>query len=107
MKLKDVNDNVGVIDRETEKVDVKKPNMYNVILHNDDFTPAEFVVIVLSKFFNFDQQKAISLMIAAHRDGKAIVGTYPKDIAETKTTMCNDFAKQHEQPLMLTIEPAE
>lgn len=97
---------VGVIDRVKEDINTKKPPMYNVILHNDDFTPAEFVVEVLQKFFGYDAQGGIALMIDVHRSNKGIVGTFSKDVAETKTQNANEYAAANQHPLQLTIEEA-
>lgn len=102
MKVQDILD-VDVADKE----EVKKPSMYQVVLYNDDYTHAEFVVWVLNKFFGFDLQKAMSVMVAVHRSGKGIVGVYPKDVAESKVKASLDFAKEHEQPLKMAAEKVD
>lgn len=101
-----VIDRPGTIDLEKEKIMTKKPPMYNVVLHNDDFTPAEFVVEVLQKFFGYTLQQGIQLMIDVHRSGKGIIGTFSKDVAESKAKQANDYATAHEHPLQLTVEEA-
>lgn len=97
---------VGVIDAVKEDIKTKKPPMYNVVLHNDDYTPAEFVVEVLQKFFGYSLQGGIALMIDVHRSGKGIVGTFSKDVAETKAQQANEYSQSNQQPLQLTVEEA-
>jgi len=101
-----VIDRPGTIDLEKEKIMTKKPPMFNVVLHNDDFTPAEFVVEVLQKFFGYTLQQGIQLMIEVHRANKGIVGTFSRDVAESKAKQANDYATAHEHPLQLTVEEA-
>lgn len=84
--------------------EVKKPPLYKVILLNDDYTPMEFVVIVLMKFFRMDQEKATQFMLAVHTTGSAVVGIFPRDIAETKSEQVNAFAQEHDHPLRSTVE---
>ena len=82
----------------------KKPSMYKVLLLNDDFTPMEFVVLVLERFFNADHQQAVSIMLTIHQKGLAIVGVYPHEIAETKVTQVMDFSRKNQHPLQCTME---
>ena len=84
-----------------EKID--KPKMYKVLLHNDDFTPFDLVVAVLTTF-GHDVQTAFDLMMAAHLTGIVVCGVYSKDVAETKAAVAMDLAKKHESALMLTVE---
>jgi len=86
---------------------LKKPEMYKIILLNDDYTPMEFVVHVLEVFFGMAREKAIQIMLAVHTTGKAVCGIYPKDIAETKSVQMNNYAQQNQHPLISQVEPTE
>ena len=88
-----------------ERVKTKKPVLYRVIMHNDDYTTQEFVVHVLQQFFRKDATEAHHLMLKVHMTGKAIVAVYTKDIAETKIEQVTDYAREHGHPLQLTMEP--
>ena len=88
----------------TTKPKIKKPSMYNVILLNDDYTPMEFVVIVLEKFFNKAQGEAMQIMLHVHKKGLGVCGTYTYEVAESKCKLVLDFAKKNEHPLQCTIE---
>ncbi|WP_200372007.1 ATP-dependent Clp protease adaptor ClpS [Rhodovibrio salinarum] len=79
--------------------------MYKVLLHNDDYTPREFVVAVLYSVFGMHESKAYSVMMTAHQQGTALVAVYAKDIAETKAQEACDMARQEGHPLMLSTEP--
>lgn len=74
------------------------------MLLNDDYTPMDFVVDVLQKFFFIDYALAVQIMLDVHQKGKGICGVYTKDIAETKVALVNDFARQHEHPLLCKME---
>ena len=78
---------------------IKKPNFYEVILLNDDFTTMEFVVKVLQLFFNMTRPKANTIMLKIHNDGSAICGVYTYEVAETKVIEVINFAKQNQYPL--------
>jgi ATP-dependent Clp protease adaptor protein ClpS len=93
----------AVIDAEAED-DVTQPPMYRVVLLNDDFTPMEFVVLVLVKFFAKSEAAATALMLEVHQKGRAVVGVYSKEIAETKAHLVNTFSRQHEFPLLCQYE---
>ena len=103
-------DNTISIDKEKQLEAVRKktqpPPMYKVILNNDDYTPMDFVVEVLTKFFNMDAEKANQLMLTVHYHGKAVCGIYTAEIAETKVMQVNQYARKHQHPLMCTMEPA-
>lgn len=86
------------------KPKLKPPSMYNVVMFNDDFTPMEFVVEVLELFFGLDRESATRVMLTVHTAGKAICGTYTRDIAETKMYQVNQFAQQNQHPLLCEIE---
>lgn len=83
---------------------LKEPGMYKIVMHNDDFTPMEFVVAILELFFNMDPTKATQTMYQIHTTGKAICGVYSKDVAETKVQQVTDYARTHEHPLLCSIE---
>jgi len=83
---------------------VKPPSLYKVLLLNDDYTPMEFVVHVLKKFFGIDQERATQIMLKVHTEGVGVCGVYPKDIAHTKVERVGDFARQHQHPLQCTME---
>jgi ATP-dependent Clp protease adaptor protein ClpS len=88
----------------TAKPELKRPSMYKVILLNDDYTPMEFVVHVLEVFFGMNREKATQIMLAVHTQGRATVGIFPRDIAETKSEQVNQYARENQHPLVSTIE---
>ncbi|WP_264642225.1 MULTISPECIES: ATP-dependent Clp protease adapter ClpS [unclassified Symbiopectobacterium] len=85
---------------------LQPPSLYNVILNNDDYTPMEFVIDVLQKFFSYDIERATQLMLTVHYEGKAVCGVYSADVAETKTVQVNRYARENEHPLLCTLERA-
>ena len=91
---------------ETVKRKVQPPPMYKVLLNNDDYTPMDFVIEVLMKFFNMDAEKANQLMLTVHYRGKAVCGIYTAEIAETKVMQVNQYARKHQHPLMCSMEQA-
>jgi ATP-dependent Clp protease adaptor protein ClpS len=82
----------------------KKPSMYKVLMLNDDYTPMEFVVLVLERFFNKSEQDAMKIMLHVHQRGVGICGVYPYEVAEEKVTQVMDFARKHQHPLQCTLE---
>jgi len=88
----------------TAKPKLKRPPMYKVLLLNDDYTPMEFVVHVLELFFSMDREKATQIMLTVHTQGAAVVGIFPRDIAETKSEQVNQYAQENEHPLVSTVE---
>ena len=86
------------------KVKTKKPDMYKVLLLNDDYTPMEFVVDVLEVFFQKSQDEATRIMLHVHQKGIGICGVFTYEVAETKVGQVMDFARQHQHPLQCTIE---
>ncbi|MCG6861116.1 MAG: ATP-dependent Clp protease adapter ClpS [Chromatiaceae bacterium] len=88
------------------KPQLKRPPMYKVLLLNDDFTPMEFVVVVLETFFRMDREKATQIMLHVHTRGVGICGVYTRDIAETKVSQVNEYSRSHQHPLMCTMEEA-
>lgn len=93
---------MDVLTKPKEKV--KRPSMYKVLLLNDDYTPMDFVVHILEKFFNKNRQEATDIMMQVHRRGVGLCGIFTFDIAETKVTQVMDFARANEQPLQCTME---
>lgn len=89
------------------KPKVERPRMYKVILVNDDFTPREFVVIVLKDVFGMGPERAYGVMLTAHQRGTCVVAVYTRDIAETKATRATDMGAELGFPLMFTTEPEE
>lgn len=82
----------------------KKPSMYKVLILNDDYTPMEFVVHILERFFNKNRQEATDIMLHVHRRGVGICGIFTYEVAETKVAQVMDFARANEQPLQCTME---
>ncbi|MBF1995245.1 ATP-dependent Clp protease adapter ClpS [Serratia symbiotica] len=92
---------------EEKQIDaLKPPSMYKVILNNDDYTPMEFVIDVLQKFFFYDIERATQLMLRVHYHGKAICGVFTAEVAETKVIHVNCYARENEYPLLCTLEKA-
>lgn len=83
---------------------LKEPILYHVLMHNDDYTPMEFVVEVLESFFNMDRSNATRVMYEVHMSGKAVCGIFSKDVAETKMEQVIDYARKHEHPLLCSVE---
>jgi ATP-dependent Clp protease adaptor protein ClpS len=92
----------GIITRTATKT--KKPSLYKVLLLNDDYTPMEFVVHVLERFFNKGREDATQIMLHVHQKGVGICGVYTYEVAETKVTQVLDFAREHQHPLQCTME---
>ena len=82
----------------------KRPPLYKVMILNDDYTPMEFVVHVLERFFGMSSSQAFEIMLTVHKKGLAVVGVFSHEIAETKVTQVMDFARRHEHPLQCTME---
>lgn len=92
----------GVIVRTKPKT--KKPSMYKVLMLNDDYTPMEFVVHVLERFFGKSREEATTIMLHVHRRGVGICGVFTYEVAETKVTQVMDFARRHQHPLQCIME---
>lgn len=86
------------------KPKTKRPPMYKVMILNDDFTPMEFVVMVLERFFGMTHAQSFELMLTVHKKGLAVVGVYSHEIAETKVAQVMDYAQRHQHPLQCTME---
>lgn len=84
---------------------LQRPSLYKVILLNDDYTPMEFVIIVVERFFHKDRETATRIMLHVHQKGIGICGVYTREIAETKVQQVMAFAQEHKHPLQCTLEP--
>lgn len=89
---------------ETERPKLKRPPLYRVILLNDDYTPMEFVVHVLERFFGKNREQAIQIMLKVHNEGRGVCGVFAYDVAEAKVNQVNDYARHHEHPLLAMLE---
>ena len=97
-------DQDGGLAVETAKPKLKRPAMFKVLLVNDDYTPMEFVVHVLERFFAMNREKATQIMLTVHTAGSAVVGIFPRDIAETKSEQVNLYSQENQHPLVSTVE---
>ena len=91
-----------VLERVPQKV--KPPQMYQVVMLNDDYTPMDFVIVVLQKYFGMDRERATRVMLQVHREGMGVCGVFPRDIATTKVEQVTSFARQHQHPLACVME---
>ena len=89
---------------EEAKPEIKEPPMYRVVLINDDYTPMEFVVDILQSIFGMERTQATQVMLEVHTKGKGVCGVYNFEIAETKVAQVMGIAKQHQHPLLCTME---
>ncbi len=89
---------------EVRKAKLKPPPMFKVMLLNDDYTPMEFVVVVLQKFFAMTRERATQVMLKVHREGVGVCGVYPKDVAATKVQQVAAYARKHQHPLQCVME---
>jgi ATP-dependent Clp protease adaptor protein ClpS len=96
------HENGTILERQEQKL--KPPPMYQVLLLNDDYTPMEFVVVVIQEYFNKDRETATQIMLRVHRDGKGVCGVYPKDIASTKVELVLSHARNVGHPLQCVME---
>ncbi len=96
------NRDTGVLTRTRPKT--QRPPLYKVLLLNDDYTPMEFVVHVLQRFFGINHQQAVDIMLTVHKKGLAVVGVFSFEIAETKVTQVMDYARRNQHPLQCTME---
>ena len=95
-------DDTSVITKTRTKTE--KPPLYKVMILNDDYTPMEFVVHVLEQFFAMNREKATQVMLTVHTEGAAVVGIFPRDIAESKSELVNQYAQENQHPLKSTVE---
>lgn len=98
------NDGTGLGVALMVKPKTKKPSMYKVLMLNDDYTPMEFVVHVLERFFQKTREEATRIMLHVHQRGVGLCGVYTYEVAETKVTQVMDFARRHQHPLQCTLE---
>ena len=106
VQLPDRDDgNSVVVERRTQRT--KPPQMFQVLMLNDDFTPMEFVVMVLQEFFSKDRESATQIMLKIHLDGKGVCGVYSKDVAATKVDQVLEAARKSGHPLQCVAEPIE
>lgn len=97
-----------VLDEESEEeLQISEPPLYQVLMHNDDHTPMDFVVEVLEVFFNHERSQATEVMMAVHRSGVGLCGVYPFEIAETKVAQVSEYAEEHKHPLQCTMVVAD
>ncbi|HIJ21905.1 MAG: ATP-dependent Clp protease adapter ClpS [Gammaproteobacteria bacterium] len=94
------------LDVQEAKPQLKEPPRYQVVLLNDDFTPMEFVIDVLQHFFRMDQEQATQVMLHVHTRGKGVCGTFSREIAESKVEQVNRHAREHQHPLLCSMEQA-
>ncbi|WP_420811078.1 ATP-dependent Clp protease adapter ClpS [Donghicola mangrovi] len=97
------NEGDGAVILQTRRK-TQRPPMYKVLLLNDDYTPMEFVVHVLERFFGMNHSQAFEIMLTVHKKGVAVVGVFSHEVAETKVAQVMDFARRHEHPLQCTME---
>ena len=100
----DSKNNTGVIEKTKQKT--KKPSMYKVVMLNDDYTPMEFVIHVLERFFSKTRDEATNIMLHVHQKGAGVCGVFSFEIAETKVVQVMDCARENQHPLQCTIEKA-
>jgi ATP-dependent Clp protease adaptor protein ClpS len=101
------NDDGGTVVLERRPQKTKPPQMYQVVVLNDDYTPMEFVVMVIQEFFNKDRETATQIMLKIHLDGKGVCGVFSKDVAATKVDQVTEAARKHGHPLQCLSEPIE
>jgi len=105
---KEQEDHYGGIElAEKEEAELKRPTMYKVFLHNDDYTPMEFVVSLLEYVFRKTKEQSTQIMLKVHNDGIGLVGVFSSDIARTKQMQVQEMAKINEHPLKCSVEPED
>lgn len=97
----------GVGLKEHDEQATQPPSLYRVIIHNDDYTPIDFVVRLVAHVFRRTPEEAATITLRVHNDGSAVAGVYTHEIAETKVAIAHRAAREHEHPLMVTMEPDE
>ena len=101
----DEHHDLQIIERTDQQL--QPPSMYKVVILNDDYTPMEFVIDVLIRFFRHNEEQATQIMLAVHQTGKGVCGIYSKDIAETKSTQVNQYSRQNKHPLLSEVEAVD
>ena len=89
---------------EAERTKTKPPPLFKVLLLNDDYTPMEFVVVVLQKFFGMSREQSTRIMLKVHREGVGVCGVFPRDVAATKVELVAGYAREHQHPLACVME---
>ena len=102
----DDDDNDSGLAVQEAKPKLKRPSLYKVVLLNDDYTPMDFVVEILTDYFNMNEDKATQVMLQVHTQGVGICGLFSKDVAETKVHIVNEYSRENHHPLMCTMEEA-
>ena len=102
----DAEDGTGLGVATRTRAKPKKPSLYKVLMLNDDYTPMEFVVLCLQRFFRMDLEDATRVMLHVHQRGVGVCGIFSYEVAETKVNQVIDFARQHQHPLQCTLEKA-
>lgn len=97
----------GGVSVATERPKLKRPSQYKVVLLNDDYTPMDFVVDVLSRFFRMNGEKATQVMLEVHTKGKGVCGIYTAQLAETKAAQVNSYSRENQHPLLCVVEPVD
>ena len=92
----------AVVEKQAQKVE--PPKLYQVVMLNDDFTPMDFVVLVLLKFFSMNREQATQIMLKVHVEGRGICGVYPRDVAATRVAQVTTFARENQHPLACVME---
>lgn len=100
------DDGTGVATESRTKPKLKKPRMYKVLLHNDDYTTMEFVVFVLQGIFHHSEAEAMQIMLHVHKNGVGVAGVYTREIAETRIGQVEALARRHEYPLRCSMDEA-
>jgi ATP-dependent Clp protease adaptor protein ClpS len=103
---RDATDDAGVVTQTRTQRKLKKPKLYKVLLHNDDYTTMEFVVFVLMSIFHRSETDAVQIMLHVHKNGIGVAGVYTYDVAETRIAQVEALARQHEYPLRCSMEEA-
>ncbi len=101
----DRQDDIGIVTKARPKT--RKPSMWRVIMLNDDYTPMEFVVFVLERFFAKSHEEATRIMLTVHQQGAGVCGVFPYDVAETKVSQVMDLARENQHPLQCTMEKVD
>ncbi len=100
------HENDSVLAVQEVKPKLKRPPLYKVVLLNDDYTPMDFVVEILTDYFNMNEDKATQVMLQVHTQGVGVCGLFSKDVAETKVHIVNEYSRENHHPLMCTMEEA-
>ncbi len=98
------NEHDGGLAVQEQKPELKPPNMYKVVLLNDDYTPMDFVIEVLEGFFRMPREQATRVMMSVHSKGVGVCGVFTRDIAETKVSQVNEFSRNNHHPLLCAME---